>query len=262
LGHTAAYAIDLARITGAHLTALIVDEGFIGKASQMESDTSQGDFVAAMLVTPNRLARTADLFKAAASLSGVECDVQLTSSGAADFRERMIGCAQVRDLSVFDVQGPLKYPQLSLVEAVLFGSGRPLVLAPAGTRPILNGRVLFAWDASRSAVRALHDVLPLMSGSREVIVLSILDDKGTFDLHSGEQICLYLARWGIGARFHPIRRGGEKVGLLLIDFAKRLGASAIVMGGFGHPREREFIFGSATRDVFQSHLEIPVFLSH
>ena len=34
------------------------------------------------------------------------------------------------------------------------------------------------------------------------------------------------------------------------------------MGGFGHAREREFLFGSATRDIFQSNLELPVLMSH
>jgi nucleotide-binding universal stress UspA family protein len=36
----------------------------------------------------------------------------------------------------------------------------------------------------------------------------------------------------------------------------------VVMGGFGHPREREFLFGSATRDIFQSTLQTAVLLSH
>jgi len=263
LGHAAAYAIDLARNTGAHVTALIAEREPIGTTPRLEPNTIQVDSIAPSAVTSsNLLAKTADLFKAAANLGGVEYDVLLAANGSAGFRERLIGCAQVRDLTVFDVQGPLRFPMLNWVEAVLFGSGRPLILAPASARAILSGRVLFAWDASRSAVRALHDALPLMSGSHEIIVVSVVDDKQISDPQSGEQICSYLARWGISARFHPIRRGNEKVGLLLLDFAKRLGADAIVMGGFGNPREREFIFGSATRDVFQSCLEIPVFLSH
>jgi nucleotide-binding universal stress UspA family protein len=39
-------------------------------------------------------------------------------------------------------------------------------------------------------------------------------------------------------------------------------AQLLVMGGFGHAREREFIFGSATRDIFQATLTTPVLLSH
>jgi nucleotide-binding universal stress UspA family protein len=260
LGHAAMYAIDLAKATGAHLTALIAEREPVGTAPRLEADTRQIDTT--VVTSPNLLAKTADLFRAAATLNGVKGDALLAASGSDGFRERLIGCAQVRDLTVFDVQGPLRHPMLNWVEAVLFGSGRPLVLAPAGARPMFSGRVLFAWDASRSAVRALHDMLPLVRGAHEVIVVSVVDDKEIYDPQSGEQICSYLARWGIGARFHPIRRGSEKIGLLLLDFAKRLGAEVIVMGGFGHSREREFIFGSATRDVFQSRLEIPVFLSH
>jgi nucleotide-binding universal stress UspA family protein len=165
-------------------------------------------------------------------------------------------------LVIFDVGGPLQQPVLGWVEAILFGSGRPIVLAPFGSRPVINGTIVFAWDESRSAVRALHDILPLMIGSRDVVVVSVIDDKRIRNPGSAEWICSYLARWGVTARFQRISRRSEKVGVDLLDFASRMNADVLAMGGFGHSREREFVFGSATRDIFQSNLAIPVFLSH
>jgi nucleotide-binding universal stress UspA family protein len=104
--------------------------------------------------------------------------------------------------------------------------------------------------------------LPLIIGSREVVVVSVVDDKKIRDPGSGEWICSYLARWDVPSRFQPITRRSEKVGIDLLDVTRRMNADVLIMGGFGHSREREFIFGSATRDILQSNLEVPVFLSH
>lgn len=263
LGHSADYAIGLAKARGAHLTALVVAGEPIGPSPQERPDTMQGDIVDGPVISACSLsAARGEQLAAAAKLSSTECTVLSASSGSPNFRELLVGTAQVRDLVIFDVGGPLQQPVLGWVEAILFGSGRPIVLAPFGSRPVINGTIVFAWDESRSAVRALHDILPLMIGSRDVVVVSVIDDKRIRNPGSAEWICSYLARWGVTARFQRISRRSEKVGVDLLDFASRMNADVLAMGGFGHSREREFVFGSATRDIFQSNLAIPVFLSH
>ena len=264
LGHSADYAIGLAKARCAHLTALVVAGEAIAPAPQERPDTMQGDIVDGPVISAcsGLSAEKGEQLATATKLSGTECTVLSASSGSPNFRELLVGTAQVRDLVIFDVEGPLQQPMLGWVEAILFGSGRPIVLAPFGGRPVINGTIVFAWDESRSAVRALHDILPLMIGSRDVVVVSVIDDKQIRNPGSGEWICSYLARWGVTARFQPISRRSEKVGVDLLDFARRMTADVLAMGGFGHSREREFVLGSATRDIFQSNLVIPVFLSH
>lgn len=168
----------------------------------------------------------------------------------------------MRDLTILDVQGPLRYPRQGLVEGILFGSGRPIGLIPPIAPLLENGKILVGWDATPSAVRAVHDALPLLTKAREVVIMSVIDDKAFRAPHSGTDLCHYLRRWGVDARFETVKRGSKNVGDVLLDQARRLGASLLVMGGFGHAREREFIFGSATRDIFKSNPEIPVLLSH
>lgn len=251
LGHSADYAIGLAKARGAHLTALVVAGEPIAPSPQERPDTMQGDIVDGPVISACSLsAARGEQLAAAAKLSSTECTVLSASSGSPNFRELLFGTAQVPDLVIFDVGGPLQQPVLDWVEAILFGSGRPIVLAPFGRRPVINGTIVFAWDESRSAVRALHDILPLMIGSRDVVVVSVIDDRRIRNPGSAEWICSYLARWGVTARFQPISRRGEKVGVDLLDFASRMNADVLAMGGFGHSREREFVFGSATRDIF------------
>lgn len=49
---------------------------------------------------------------------------------------------------------------------------------------------------------------------------------------------------------------------VLLNRAAEIEAALVMMGGFGHAMEREFLFGSATRDIFRSALETSVLLSH
>ena len=159
--------------------------------------------------------------------------------------------AKVRDAVILGVHGPLNYPRQGLVEAVLFGSGRPVLLVPPTARPFSERTILVAWDATRSAVRALYDALPLLIRVRKVVIASVIDDKVLPAPRSGEEVCRYLARWDIDACFDALERQQQNVGQDLLSHALRLDADLLVMGGFGHAREREFLFGSATRDIFQ-----------
>jgi len=47
----------------------------------------------------------------------------------------------------------------------------------------------------------------------------------------------------------------------LLAKAKELGADLLVMGGYGHSRVRELIFGGATRHVLH-HYDLPVLIAH
>jgi hypothetical protein len=118
-----------------------------------------------------------------------------------------------------------------------------------------------AWDATRSAVRAIHDALPILIQARDVAVVSVIDDKA-FIPNTGRLLCDYLARWNVAARFISINRDDLNVGIALLTYARRLDANLLVMGAFAHGVERELMWGSATKDIFRANLEMPVFLSH
>ena len=264
LAQPGTYSLSLAARMGSHVTAIIAEIERFNPAAQLEPDNMQGD--SRPVTSPalaERLGQTADLVRSEAH----RAEVSLTILEHADnspypLREIVTSSAQVRDLSILGVHGPLTYPRQGLVEAVLFGSGRPVLLVPPGA-PAFSGRmIVVGWDATRSATRALHDALPLLTKARKAVVISLSDDKVFRLPESGPEVCRYLERWGIDASFDAPKRKQDKIGNELLLHAKRLKADLLVMGGFGHAREREFLFGSATRDIFQSHLELPVLMSH
>jgi hypothetical protein len=162
LGNAAQFTLALARCFGAHLTALITEIEPDVPAPPVEPDNMQGGVeTRAPLLASERLARITSLVQEAAALAGVPCAMLQEERGSGSLRQVLIYNACVRDLVTLDVSGPLRYPQQGLVVAVLFGSGRPIILVTAAAGSLIDGRILIAWDATRSAVRALHDARPL-----------------------------------------------------------------------------------------------------
>jgi nucleotide-binding universal stress UspA family protein len=245
----------------AHVTILVAEIEPDMVAPAVQPDNMQGCGVAADSPTKaERVALTIELARNAAKLANASCTVLDGRSPA--LRDSLIDGAQLHDCAIIEVHGPLRYPRQGVVEGVLFGSGRPLILTNANASPPVKGRVVVAWDGTPAAVRALHDAIPLLVQAHEVIVVSVTGDKEFTAGESGPHVCRYLCRWDVTSRFDLIERGGRNVGDALLDHARQMQADLLVMGGFGHPREREFLFGSATRDIFQANFEIAVLLSH
>ena len=255
------YALGLAHANGAHLSALIAEIESINLPP--EPDTMQAcDTGVELPSLAEQLGRTAELVLSAAKAADVSCEIVATDGEFLSLRERVIYSAQVRDVLIVDAYGPLKPPRTDLVDGALFGSGRPLVLVPQGAREFAGERIVIAWDATRSAVRAVHDALPLLVRARNVTIVSVVDDKTISTPDTGNALCRYLARWSIAAKLEAINREKLAVGTALLTYAGQADANLLVMGGFAHEFERELMLGSATRDVFRAALEMPVLLSH
>jgi nucleotide-binding universal stress UspA family protein len=261
LGSAARYALSLAGHMIAHVTILVAEIELEVVAPMAEPDNMQGCGVPADSPTKaERVALTIELARNAAKLANVACTV--LDGRSPSLRDSLIDRAQLHDCTIIDVQGTLRHPRQGLVEGVLFGSGRPLILTPANASPPVKERVVVAWDGTPAAVRALHDAIPLLAQAQEVIVVSVTGDKEFTAGETGPHVCRYLSRWDVRSRFDLIERGDRNVGEALLDHAMQEQVRLLVMGGFGHPREREFLFGSATRDIFQSNCDIAVLLSH
>jgi len=257
------HAIALARMYGAHLSALIADiEADLGD-SPPEPDIRQvGTTASKSMVSTERVARTAQLVQSAAADANVSCDILQTENPSISLRERIIHCTQMHDMLIIDVRGSVESPRKELVEAALFASGRPIVFVPPNAAVVANNRIVVAWDGTRSAVRAVHDALPLLVKSREVLAVSVVDDKLFPTPHSGHTLCRYLTRWDVHATFSTIQREKMNIGATLLAYARQADADLIVMGAFAHGFERALMLGSATRDIFEARIEIPVLLSH
>jgi nucleotide-binding universal stress UspA family protein len=170
------------------------------------------------------------------------------------------------DLAVVGQNDPENPPMgPGVAEAVLLGSGRPVLVVPFIGANAIGKRVLVAWNAQREAARAVNDALPLMADAEQVTVLSINPERGIGgegDLPAAD-IALHLARHGVKAEAAYTEADPEdvSVGDVILSRAADLGCDLIVMGGYGHSRAREFVLGGATRTLLR-HMTVPVLLSH
>ena len=62
-----------------------------------------------------------------------------------------------------------------LVEGLLFGSGRHILLVPEAERPksIVFDRILVAWNGSRESARAVAEVMPYLHIAKEALVVVV-----------------------------------------------------------------------------------------
>ncbi|HUH83961.1 MAG TPA: universal stress protein [Stellaceae bacterium] len=146
------------------------------------------------------------------------------------------------------------------VELALVGSGRPILLAPWRSVERLTGTALVCWKETPQAARALAAALPLLARSKRVIILTIEEQKDA-SLENGVEMARQLAWQGIAAkaRWMPADRRG--VAAQIDAAASEHEADLIVMGGYGHGRVRELVFGGCTQHFLEG-ADRPVLLMH
>ncbi len=142
--------------------------------------------------------------------------------------------------------------------AALFETARPVLLVPEDGAQTIGRSVVVAWNGSAEATRALIGAMPLLQNAEQLHVLTV--HAAHVEEDQGKQLGEYLAWHGLMSEQHVLYPDGD-TGAALLDKAKEVGADLLVMGGYGHSRMRELIFGGATRYVL-AHYDLPVLIAH
>src|SRR5690606_24619579 len=141
------------------------------------------------------------------------------------------------------------HPSCDIAEAVIFGSGRPVIILPQGKAPAALDHIAIAWDGSRAAARALGHAARLLAGAKALKELTVLDEKPLQEENAGQRLAGELKRRGLPVSFKAIRAEDRPIDTTLQDHALEAGADLLVMGAFGHSRLRDFVLGGATKGV-------------
>jgi nucleotide-binding universal stress UspA family protein len=75
------------------------------------------------------------------------------------------------------------------------------------------------------------------------------------------QLAKYLARSGLPVRTISLNADRGEVQSSILSIAADESLDLLVMGGYGHSRMQETVFGGVTREMFQS-ATVPVLMSH
>ena len=143
-------------------------------------------------------------------------------------------------------------------EAALVGAARPLLLVPQGGTEHIGRTIAVAWNGSVESSRALVGAMPLLKQADELHVLTAAGAR--IEVEQATALAGYLGWHGLNAQQHALYPESS-AGAALLAKAKELGADLLVMGGYGHSRLRELIFGGVTRHVLH-HYDLPVLITH
>lgn len=198
--------------------------------------------------------------ESAASAAGVACSAASRGAGPELAGDIAAEEARYHDLSILRVPAGNETCR-GVAEAVVFGSGRPVVILPPGPVAGDPRQVVIAWDGSRVAARAAADALALLGEAAEVTIVSVLNEKPLPADDLGDRLAARLVERGIRATAEPLELEDQPIGATLQDFALRKGAGMLVMGAYGHSRLRDFVLGGATRTILED-LRLPVLMSH
>lgn len=146
---------------------------------------------------------------------------------------------------------------------LLLQSGRPLLMVPAKPATGAADTAVVGWKPTREATRALHDAEPLLQRMKTVQVVVVAPKVGD-QQHGqlpGADIAAHLARHGLRVDVVEAPRVEDATGSTLLRHAREQGAALLVVGGYGHRRMRESVFGGVTRALFDQ-ADMPVLFSH
>lgn len=256
-----AYAASLAAAFDAHLTGLQVH---VLPEILSITDPSGSAFLRELIDQSNKEADavTARLTERLAAL-GSHAELRRLDLFPGEIGPAL--AAEARTADLFVGTRPYGDPTKSahIEEAVLFGSGRASIfLPPAFSAPAKFDFVFVGWKSSREAAHAVAEALPILRRAQHVVVGLVEEGKASrqYGSEPGADIGRYLSRHDVRAEVRMIN-GWTDSGAALLDNAKGTGADLIVMGGYGHSRVGELVFGGVTRHVLSS-ATIPVLLAH
>jgi nucleotide-binding universal stress UspA family protein len=147
--------------------------------------------------------------------------------------------------------------------SILIGAGRPLLLASETAPRNIIHTVVIAWKNTREAAHAVTAAMPILEKARRVVVLSANegDEEPLECVDCAERLANQLRWHGIKAESRMIVLAGRDAPNAILESATEIHADVLVMGGYGHSRAREFIFGGFTNRVLRG-APMPVFICH
>jgi nucleotide-binding universal stress UspA family protein len=137
------------------------------------------------------------------------------------------------------------------LERALLDSGRPLLIPAAEAMTALPERIAIAWKETPQAARAVAAALPLLARAKTVSVLTVEEERPEPVALEEARLLAYLSRHGCRAAARRLAPAAESIAETLLA-AARAEADLLVIGGYGHSRLREWVFGGVTERVLRA----------
>lgn len=147
----------------------------------------------------------------------------------------------------------------SILEAVLLETGRPLLIpGTAAPAVMMAEKIAIAWKPTPEAARAVALAMPFLARTKEIVVMTVEEEEGRRD--DADRLARSLAWHGLAATVERLTPGAHGAAETLLA-AVSTKAGLLVMGGYGHSRLREWVFGGFTQRVL-ADAPLPVLIAH
>jgi nucleotide-binding universal stress UspA family protein len=144
------------------------------------------------------------------------------------------------------------------LEAALFDTGRPVLIAGLKPLKLTDAHVAIAWDGSREAARSVGAALPLLKIASRVSAIAVKDSAVGDGI---SELAVYLSGHDIRPELRAVSRDERSIADALHQEIKAMDANLTVMGAYGHSIISEFLFGGVTRDMLKDQ-NVSLFLAH
>lgn len=165
--------------------------------------------------------------------------------------------ARLADVAVVPHPDAIELSSSDALHAVLFDSGRPVLVAPKREPRTLGTRIAIAWNGSAESAQAVRDCLPWLVRADAVRVLHA--DEYQRRGPAARELLPYLALHGIEADLASFKPIDREVGAGLLAGAREFGADLMCQGAYSHSRLRQLILGGVTRHVLE-FADLPVLM--
>ncbi len=253
------YGLSLAATAGAHLTVQSA-----ARRLTMVAGAGLG-FVNDIVAGENRRLRTlaravAERVAGDAANAGVACTTEAPALAYPDLIARLTARSRLADLTVLDAETREVDLDRDLIDGLLFGSGRPLIVVPPERAAFCVRRVVVAWDGSAQAARAANDALPFLRAAEAVEIVSVVGEKDLSASVAGAELAPHLARHGVRVSVNDLPVVDDVAEALRTE-AGLFRADMLVMGAYRHSRLKEWFLGGVTHSLL-NRSPVPLFLAH
>jgi len=175
--------------------------------------------------------------------------------------DHMVGfLGRVFDITVVGRSEPrVSGPRSTTLDAALFDSGRPILIAPPSPPETIGKRIAIAWNRSTETARTVAFAMRLLKKADEVVVLSV--EGSQVPGPTADDLTAYLRLHDIPSRTLSTGQAKRTAGEAILEEATALGSDLVLKGAFTQSRIRQIIFGGATQHIL-TETELPVFMAH
>ena len=175
--------------------------------------------------------------------------------------DHMVGIlGRVFDITVVGRSEPrVSGPRSTTLDAALFDSGRPILIAPPSPPETIGKRIVIAWNRSTETARTVAFAMRLLKKAEEVVVLAV--EGSHVPGPTADELIAYLRAHDIPSRALSTGQTKRTAGEAILAEAKALGGDLVLKGAFTQSRLRQIIFGGATQHIL-TETELPIFMAH